>query len=255
MRALMKKCRKPLLFALALIPFAVVGGYFSGVYNWTELTDDVKAQILAQIGNNQSLYPLIATLQTVIYAVVCGFFGYILSVKTGLMKPIKLEKKPMRVTLGMTLLTGLVLSTDILYFRNHIPQVAATYQGKPSFTYWMASVFYGGVIEEVMLRLFLMSLIVFLGWKIFFRSAAAPSPGVVIAANIIAALLFAAWHLPATLQMFGEITPMVLLRCFLLNGAAGLVFGRLYRKYGIQYAMIAHAGAHIVWKIIWTILL
>ncbi|WP_044976627.1 CPBP family intramembrane metalloprotease [Ruminococcus sp. HUN007] len=29
-------------------------------------------------------------------------------------------------------------------------------------------------------------------------------------------------------------------RCFLMNGAFGIVFGRLYHKYGIQYAMIAH---------------
>ena len=27
---------------------------------------------------------------------------------------------------------------------------------------------------------------------------------------------------------------------FLFNGAAGLLFGRFYRKYGIQYAMLAH---------------
>ncbi|MBQ1342836.1 MAG: CPBP family intramembrane metalloprotease [Firmicutes bacterium] len=119
----------------------------------------------------------------------------------------------------------------------------------------MASVLYGGVIEEVMLRLFMMSLIAYLAWKVFFRREANPPTGVIIAANIIAALLFAAGHLPSTMQMFGEITPMILLRCFLLNGAGGLVFGYLYRKYGIQYSMLAHAGAHVVWKIIWIILL
>ena len=171
------------------------------------------------------------------------------------MKPLRFGKKPMAVTAGMTLLTGLVLCTDLFYFRNHIPQVAAMYQGKPSFAYWMASVLYGGVIEEIMLRLFLMSLIAFIAWKVFFRREADPPAGVVIAANIIAALLFAASHLPSTLQMFGEITPMLLLRCFLLNGGAGLVFGYLYRKYGIQYSVLAHAGAHIVWKLIWIIVL
>ncbi len=251
----LKKYRKPLLFALALVPIAVVGGYFSGVYSWSGLTEEVKRQIQAQIGNDQSLYYLITALQTLIYALIFGFAGYILSEKTGLMKPLRFEKKPMAVTAGMTLLTGLVLCTDLFYFRNHIPQVAAMYQGKPSFAYWMASVLYGGVIEEIMLRLFLMSLIAFIAWKVFFRREADPPAGVVIAANIIAALLFAASHLPSTLQMFGEITPMLLLRCFLLNGGAGLVFGYLYRKYGIQYSVLAHAGAHIVWKLIWIIVL
>ena len=249
------KFKKPLLFVLALVPIAIVGGYFTGVYGWTELTDDVKSQILAQTGNNLSLYYLLTTIQALIYALIFGFFGYILSEKTGLMKAVRFEKKPMMVTIGMTLFTGLVLCTDLFYFRNHIPQVAAIYQGKPSFAYWMASVLYGGVIEEIMLRLFMMSLIAYIAWKFFFRREPIPPTGVIIAANIIAALLFAAGHLPSTMQMFGEITPMILLRCFLLNGAGGLVFGYLYRKYGIQYSMTAHAGAHIVWKILWIILL
>ena len=249
------KYKKPLLFVLALVPIALVGGYFTGVYGWDELTDDMKSLIMAQTGNNLSLYYLITTLQALLYALIFGLFGYILSEKTGLMKPVRFGKKPVLITIGMTLFTGLVLCTDLFYFRNHIPQVAEIYQGKPSFAYWMASVLYGGVIEEVMLRLFMMSLIAFLAWKLFFRREAKPPMGVIIAANIIAALLFAAGHLPSTMQMFGEITPMILLRSFLLNGAAGLVFGYLYRKYGIQYSMMAHAGAHIVWKIIWIILL
>ena len=255
MTRLLNRYKKPLLFVLALVPVALVSGYFTGVYGWAELTGDVKSQILAQIGNNLNLYYLITTLQTLLYALLFGFFGYLLSEKTGLMKPVRFEKKPLLVMLGMTLFTGLVLCTDLFYFRNHIPQVAAVYQGKPSFAYWMASVLYGGVIEEILLRLFMMSLIAYIAWKVFFRREANPPTGVIIAANIIAALLFAAGHLPSTVQMFGEITPMILLRCFLLNGAGGLVFGSLYRRYGIQYSMLAHAGAHVVWKILWILLL
>lgn len=255
MTRFLEKVKKPLRFVLALVPIAIVGGYFTGVYGWAELTDDVKAQILAQIGNNPSRYYLIASMQTLIYALICGFLGYILSEKTGLMKPVRFEKKPTAVTIGMTLFSGLVLCTDLFYFRNHIPQVAAMYQGKPSFAYWMASVLYGGVMEEVMLRLFMMSLLVYFAWKLFFRREDNPPASVMIAANILVSLLFAAGHLPSTVQMFGEITPMILLRCFLLNGAAGLVFGYLYRKYGIQYSMLAHAGAHVVWKVLWIVLL
>lgn len=47
--------------------------------------------------------------------------------------------------------------------------------------------------------------------------------------------------------------PLLLLRCFLLNGGFGLMFGRIYRKYGIQYAMVSHAVLHIVSKSIWLI--
>ena len=255
MTKLLNRFKKPLLFALALAPIAIVAGYFTGVYSWAELTEDVKAQIQAQIGDDRNLFYLSTALQTLMYALVTGFFGYILSEKIGLMKPLRLEKRPLLVTLGLTLLTGLVLCADLFYYRNHIPQVAAIYQSKPTFAYWMASVLYGGVIEEILLRLFFMSLIALIGWKVFYRKEAVPPTGVIIAANVIAAVLFAASHLPSTLQMFGELTPMLVLRCFLLNGFAGLVFGHLYRRYGIQYAVIAHAGAHIVWKILWVILL
>ena len=39
-----------------------------------------------------------------------------------------------------------------------------------------------------------------------------------------------------------------------LAGSFGLLFGYLYRKFGIQYAMVSHAMFHIVSKLIWTIL-
>lgn len=60
-----------------------------------------------------------------------------------------------------------------------------------------------------------------------------------IAANIIAAFFFAAGHLPATITIFGKLTPLLLFRCFLLNGGFGLVFGWFYRRYGLIYAMTA----------------
>ena len=72
MTALLNKYKRPLLFFLALAPIAIVSGFFTGVYGWAELTDDVKSQILAQIGNNPSLYYLITTMQTLVYALIFG---------------------------------------------------------------------------------------------------------------------------------------------------------------------------------------
>ncbi len=94
----------------------------------------------------------------------------------------------------------------------------------------------------------------FILWKVFDRKTERPSTGILIAANIVAALLFAAGHLPATATMLG-LSPMIVFRCFLLNGGAGLAFGWLYRKYGLRYSMIAHGGCHIVSKLIWILFL
>ena len=111
---------------------------------------------------------------------------------------------------------------------------------------------YGGIIEEVMLRLFMMSLVAFVLHKLFWRKREQTPVAALVAANIISALLFAAGHLPTTAALMG-LTPMILLRCFLLNGGIGLMLGFLYRKHGLRYAMIAHAGCHIISKLIWIL--
>lgn len=100
-----------------------------------------------------------------------------------------------------------------------------------------------------------MSLVAFLIWKLFFTKYKKENIPVFVfvSANVISALLFAAGHLPATITAFGALTPLLLFRCFLLNGGFGLYFGYVYRKYGIQYAMLAHAGLHIVSKVIWLV--
>ncbi|MEE0181126.1 MAG: CPBP family glutamic-type intramembrane protease [Anaerovoracaceae bacterium] len=120
-----------------------------------------------------------------------------------------------------------------------------------------AAVLYGGIVEKILMRLFLMSLISFILWKLFFRNTSKNKlpDKIFISANIISALLFAAGHLPATAAAFGALTPMLLARCFLLNGIFGLLFGRLYRRYGIWYAMAAHMLVHIVSKAVWLILI
>jgi len=98
----------------------------------------------------------------------------------------------------------------------------------------------------------MMSLIAYVLHKLFGRGKREPAVWILISANVLSALLFAAGHLPATAAMMG-LTPMILIRCFLLNGGIGLLLGRLYRKYGLRYAMIAHGGCHVVSKLIWIL--
>jgi membrane protease YdiL (CAAX protease family) len=142
---------------------------------------------------------------------------------------------------------ALILS-DVFFFGKYSEVIANSYAVKPTIPYLIATVTYGAVIEEVMLRLFMMSLIAFLLKKLVKKEGAC----VFIAANIVSALLFAAGHLPATVMTIGT-TPLIIFRCFLLNGGIGLLFGWLYRKYGLRYAMIAHGGCHVISKLIWIL--
>ena len=250
----MKKLKKPLIFTLILLPIAIVGSFLAVLMSLSSIDQAALNEAIAQVGSRE-LVILISMIQPVLFALVCGFFGYIFSEKIGLMRPFRIEKKPLLITLIASLIGGAVFSLDAWTFAGWIPGLAESYEGTGSFDVitWTASVLYGGVIEEVMMRLFMMSLISLLGWKIFFRKKDAVPTGVFIAANILAAVLFAAGHLPSTILTFGGLTPMLLIRCFLLNGAFGLLFGRLYRKYGIQYAMLSHMLFHIVSRTIWLI--
>jgi len=252
----MKKYKKPLLFALALLPVAVIGGCFAAVFSISSMDPALLEEAIRQLGSREAVI-LASTVQPVMLALLCGFFGYILSEKLRLMRPFRFDRTPLLRVLVISALCGGILSLDAWTFARWIPELNDSYASSGSFDAptWIASILYGGVIEEVMMRLFFMSLLAFLGWKLFFRQRENVPTGVLIGANILSALVFAAWHLPSTAAMLGALTPLLLLRCFLLNGAAGLVFGRFYRKYGIQYAMLAHALFHIVSRTIWLVAL
>ena len=252
----MSRIRKPLLFALAVLPVAVIGGSFAAVYSISSLDPALLEEAVRQLGNREAVI-LASTVQPVMLALLCAFFGYILSRKLGLMGPFRFEKAPLLRVLAISLLCGGILSLDAWTFARWTPALQDYYASAGSFdaATWLASILYGGVIEELMMRLFLMSLLAFLGWKLFFRRSESVPTGVLIGANILSAMAFAAGHLPSTAAMFGALTPLMLLRCLLLNGAFGLIFGRFYRKYGIQYAMLAHALLHIVSRTIWLVAL
>ncbi len=246
--------KKAIKFALVLVPVAALGGLFTGMYLFASYTGEVKSLLLAQMGS-YGAFLVLTTAQSAVYAAFCGFFGYILSEKVGLMRPLGFERRRLAATLAITAVCGLLFSLDYWTFARWIPALAATYPQLTTPANIASSVLYGGIIEEVLMRLFLMSLVAFLGWKLFFRGRERENipTGLFVAANLLTAMAFAAGHLPATVGLFGELTPLIVFRCFLLNGGLGLVFGWLYRKYGIQYAMLCHAGCHIISKLVWML--
>lgn len=218
--------KKPLVFAAALLPAAVIGGLFTGIYTYEGYTAEIQQLLLTQLGGYMQ-YLMVIALQTIMYAAVCGFFGYILADKTGLLKSFTFEKNKLMPAGFLAVVCGVVYGLDYWIFGGHIPEAAETCRNI-TYSNMIASVLYGGVVEEVMLRLFAMSLI---------------------------SLLFAAGHLPATFLTFQTVDAIVIIRCFLYNGGLGLVFGWLFRKYGIQYAMLGHAGTHFISKLIWLLLI
>ena len=105
--------------------------------------------------------------------------------------------------------------------------------------------FYGGIAEEILLRLFVMSFLVWLGRFLSKTSDGNPTSTVFWIANILAAVLFGLGHLP-TVALLVPLTPLVIARTILLNGLIGIACGWLYWKRGLESAIISHFSADLV---------
>jgi len=105
--------------------------------------------------------------------------------------------------------------------------------------------FYGGIAEEIFLRLFVMSLLVWLGRFLSKTADGKPTNAVFWIANVLAAVLFGLGHLPAT-SLVVPLTPLVIARAIVLNGLIGVACGWLYWKRGLESAMIAHFSSDLV---------
>ena len=98
------------------------------------------------------------------------------------------------------------------------------------------------------MSLFVMSLFCWIVWKLFAGKQETVFGWVFVTGNILASLLFAAGHLPATVSLFQGLDILIVLRCFVLNGLPGFCFGLLYQKYGLQYAIFCHMACHLWFK-------
>lgn len=250
MKSFIKTYWKTIIF-FGLI--GLLGGFFIGIYLMDSYPLEIQQQLIAQ-GINDTLLGIITAVQSAGYGIVLGTLGIWLSKKTGLWKDeISITKKPLIASFIVAIVGGLsMILSDILFFGKYSDVIMNSYDVKPTIPYMLAMVTYGAIIEEVMLRLFMMSLIAFILHKVFCKKNEKTAIWILVVSNIISALLFAAGHLPTTFIMIGS-TPLIIFRCFLLNGGIGLLFGRLYRKYGLRYAMIAHGGCHVVSKLIWIL--
>ncbi len=108
-----------------------------------------------------------------------------------------------------------------------------------------------GVREEIWLRLGLLTFLVWLATKLQKKSTALePRVGAKTfwIANVLAALCFAAIHLPQAQMLLG-LTPGLIVFVFMGNGVPGIAFGWLYWQRGLVAAMVAHFGLDLVLKV------
>ena len=199
----------------------------------------------------------------VLFAVLI-FIGMILMKRVGLSTPIldsvtrgESASDALRAVLPISIALGVIASLLILGLDLYVFQPALLLElgnvandlnlqtSQPAAWKGFLASFYGGIAEEVLLRLFMMSLLAWLGSFISKTSEGKPTRAVFWIAIIAAAIVFGLGHLPATATIV-PLTPLVISRAIALNGLGGIAFGYLYWKRGLESAMIAHFSADIV---------
>jgi len=100
---------------------------------------------------------------------------------------------------------------------------------------------YGGITEELLLRFGLMTLLV---W-IIFKLTKKLNNAVYWTAIVISTVLFAVGHFPAVYAVISNPTTLFLTFVLVGNSIVGLVLGWLYWKKGLEAAIIAHIFTHV----------
>lgn len=104
-----------------------------------------------------------------------------------------------------------------------------------------AKILYGGITEELLIRFGLMTLVI---WLIY-KATKKLNSTVYWSGIILSSILFSVGHLPIILNIIQNPTLTVFLYIIITNLSAGVFFGWLYWKKGLESAFIAHSFAHL----------
>lgn len=257
----MKKIDLKISLLLALL--CLIGGFLVVRYQLETLQNTLPEQydtLINTLPISIGVLSIISSLQITIFSFVLSFIGIKLARKVGFKfnildaffskQRVEINFKSLLMAVGFGVITAFILvGADRFYFQYHIEIMNQTQIGFSAIGL-LTGIFYGGVFEEIMLRLFVMSLLVWFMMKLFRRNEQSLPNYFYWIAIVIASLLFAAGHLPATMMLYGDLTIELIVRCFLLNGIGGILFGYLYWKKGFEYAVFAHMFTHIALQLV-----
>jgi MFS family permease len=223
----------------------------------------IFGNLIARGGKLPMPLPILVTAQLMQSAIVFGgiiALGIFLAGKVGIETPIlqawlyRRADKPPRGWLSTPLLWGIVIGglTFLLFCFVFVPLIPAwPLEQEAALPVWKRFLvcIYGAVSIELLMRFFLLSLFLWLLAKISRRPSLRPGIAIFWTANLLAAMLYAAGHIPAAKSLL-PLTPIVLTAILLPAGLAGLAFGYLTWKRGLEAAMLAHFSADFIMHVL-----
>lgn len=152
-----------------------------------------------------------------------------------------------RKAIGFSIISSVIICLVVFFiqylFLPYMPEYKeAIEQIQPNIAWWagITTIFQGGVMEEVMIRLGLMTLLIWLLSKIFARKKTTIPNWIYIFSVVFSSIVFGAGHLGMAKLLVGTLTLPLILFVILGNSLAGLLFGYLYWKKGLEYGIIGH---------------
>ena len=226
--------------------FIILAGCMAG----SLLVMPYQAALSSDIAKLGAQMYLVALIQSALIFPPAIFIGLLLMKKAGFGLPVlEGENKPaaFKSILAPSAVWGaaagaLIILASLLFMNTSLDMLGEE-AAAPVWTGFLAS-FYGGIAEETLFRLCLMSLLVWLTMKIKI-----PRNIGVWSIIILTGVLFGLGHLPITSALV-EITPMIVVRAIVLNSIGSVVFSLLYWKRGLESAMLGHFSADIVLHVI-----
>lgn len=202
---------------------------------------------------------------------ISGMFGLLIASRIGLGMPFIegwADKQPiwnrLPKVLAIAITTGLIVGLiiagmDKWFFGPKIETliesegITVSEEIKPSAWQGFLVAIATGVTEETVFRLFGLTLFAWfssgaaaIGKTAFFR----PRPYILWFANISIAAVFGLYHLVMIPVADLSSIPPLADRAIVLNGIAGLAFGWLYWRFGLEASMVAHFSADVVLHVI-----
>ncbi|SDG06509.1 CAAX protease self-immunity [Methanolobus vulcani] len=190
---------------------------------------------------------------TVIFLV--GIFtGLYLGKKVGLKTPVlsslfedRSLPSDFKSSFSISVLYGVIISfliviLDTLVFTRYSESLLLYLTTPPLWQRFLYS-FYVGVTEEVVLRFFLMTFLVWITWKVKKNSEGKATDAGIWLSIIMVSSIYSVVYLLFSREMMD---PTIIMRVAAFNGIASMVFGWLYWKKGLEYSIISNITATIM---------
>lgn len=182
---------------------------------------------------------LLGTIQAALFFGLICWISFKILPKTDLLPfPPFHSRKSLQQIVYPALISGVLVGLIIFISEKTIFINSLLSKDNPPFWIGALASIYGAINEEVLLRLFLFTLIYFLVSRCL-KIQESNRTIVLWCVNIFIALIFGIAHLPAVFKLVSP-SAFEIFRVLFLNGIAGLVFGWLYWTRGLWAAIGAH---------------